>query len=477
MLSLMLDSKLNPDQKRWAATALDSAETLLTIINDILDLSKLDAGKTETELLDFDVAGLIDGVTALLKVRATAKGIALRTDISPDVPRWLKSDPTRLRQILFNLIGNAVKFTQRGEVMVRASVSAIRADSLELRIDVTDTGIGIDRDKMPGLFEPFHQGDSGMARRFGGTGLGLAIVKRLVKLLGGSVAMQSTVNAGSTFTVILPCTVVASPLARPMAMVRGPEHVAHPRASVLIAEDNDINRELVTQMLARLGHDGVTVGNGREALAAAQGRTFDLILMDIQMPEMDGVSAAAAIRALPGEHGGTPIVAVTANAMVGDRERYLAAGFDDYLAKPLHLDQLREVIVRWTHKPHGSAEPSGSQPVMERARASEIRNSLSGAELAALAERLPKELDAQIDRARHAIRANDADGVRVALRALHNAAAKFGLRDLAELSERMARESADIDRMVGQSAAIQDAVTRAKSAIAELLAASRDSRI
>ncbi|HYE05422.1 MAG TPA: histidine kinase dimerization/phospho-acceptor domain-containing protein, partial [Planctomycetota bacterium] len=147
MLSLMLDSKLSPDQKRWASTALDSAETLLTIINDILDLSKLDAGKTEMELLDFDVVGLIDGVTALLKVRATAKGIALRTDIEPNVPKWLKSDPTRLRQILFNLVGNAVKFTQRGEVMVRASVGAIRADSCELRIDVTDTGIGIDRDK------------------------------------------------------------------------------------------------------------------------------------------------------------------------------------------------------------------------------------------------------------------------------------------------------------------------------------------
>ncbi|HKP24115.1 MAG TPA: ATP-binding protein [Dongiaceae bacterium] len=474
MLSLMLDSKLNPDQKRWASTALDSAETLLTIINDILDLSKLDAGKTETELLDFDVAGLIDGVTALLKVRATAKGIALRTDIQPNVPRWLKSDPTRLRQILFNLIGNAVKFTQRGEVMVRASVGAIREDSLELRIDVTDTGIGIDRDKMPGLFEPFRQGDSGMARRFGGTGLGLAIVKRMVKLLGGSVAVQSTVNSGSTFTVILPCTIIASPLARPMAMSRGPDHGAHPRAAILIAEDNDINRELVTQMLARFGHEGITVSNGREALAAAQGRAFDLILMDIQMPEMDGLSAAAAIRALPGEHGGAPIVAVTANAMVGDRERYLAAGFDDYLAKPLHLEQLQEVIARWTHKPHRSAEPSASQPVMDSVRALEIRNGLSEAELAALAERLPKELDAQIDRTRHAIRANDADGVRVALRALRDSAAEFGLRDLADLSERVARDTADVDRMVGQSAAIQDAVTRAKAAIAELLTASRD---
>jgi CheY-like chemotaxis protein len=255
---------------------------------------------------------------------------------------------------------------------------------------------------------------------------------------------------------------------------RDPEHGTHPRASILIAEDNDINRELVTQMLTRLGHEGITVANGREALAAAQGRAFDLILMDIQMPEMDGVSAAAAIRALPGELGGAPIVAVTANAMVGDRERYLAGGFDDYLAKPLHLDRLQEVIARWTHKPHGTAEQFGAQPVMDPARLTELKDSLSIADLAALAERLPKELDAQIDRARHAIRANDADGVRVALHALHESAADLGLRELADLSERAARETADVDRMIGQSAAIQDAVNRAKSAIGEWLAAPRD---
>jgi CheY-like chemotaxis protein len=194
------------------------------------------------------------------------------------------------------------------------------------------------------------------------------------------------------------------------------------------------------------------------------------------MPEMDGVSAAAAIRALPGEHGGAPIVAVTANAMVGDRERYLAAGFDDYLAKPMHLDQLQEIIARWTHRPLGSMDGSGAKPAMDPARAAELRDSLSAAELSALAERLPKELDAQIDRARHAIRANDADGARVALRALQDSAAEFGLRDLADLSERVARDTADLDRMVGQSAAIQDAVTRAKTAIAELLTVSRDSR-
>jgi len=477
MLSLMLDSKLNPDQKRWASTALDSAETLLTIINDILDLSKLDAAKTETELLDFDVAGLIEGVTALLKVRANAKGIALRTEIAPTVPKWLKSDPTRLRQILFNLIGNAVKFTQRGDVVVYASAIAMRADSCELRIEVTDTGIGIDRDQMTNLFEPFRQGDSGMARRFGGTGLGLAIVKRLVKLLGGSITVQSTPSAGSTFTVILPCLIVASPLDRPILVRNDPASGMHRQASILVAEDNDINRELVIQMLARLGHNVITASNGREALAAARAKVFDLILMDIQMPEMDGLSAAAAIRALPGTHGGTPIVAVTANAMVGDRERYLAAGFDDYLAKPLHLDQLQDVVMRWTDGPSWQAgDGTGAErPVaLDPQRAAELRMVMPALDFAALAGRLPKEIDAQIDRAEHAIRANDIDGVRVAFRALHDAADAFGLRELAALSAALAQDTHDMDRMVERSAAVQIAVARAKSAIAALFASSRD---
>jgi len=478
MLSLMLDSKLNPDQKRWASTALDSAENLLTIINDILDLSKLDAGKADTELLDFDVAGLIEGVTALLKVRANAKGIALRTDIDPNIPKWLKSDPTRLRQILFNLIGNAVKFTQRGDVVVRASAAAVRADGCELRIDVTDTGIGINRDQMASLFEPFRQGDSGTARRFGGTGLGLAIVRRLVKLLGGSVAVQSTLNAGSSFAVILPCTIAASPLDRPVVIPRDQMSGMHHQASILIAEDNDINRELVIQMLARLGHEATTSGNGREALMAARAKVFDLILMDIQMPEMDGISAAAAIRALPGAHGNAPIVAVTANAMVGDRERYLAAGFDDYLAKPLHLDQLQEVVARWTDSPFWQTDNGAEQPVpLDRQRAAQLKTAMSEPDFAALAGRLPKEIDAQIDRAEHAIRANDIDGVRVAFRALHEAAAEFGLRELAALSAALADDAVDLERTIEHSAAVQSAVARAKFAIEELLAPSRDAKV
>ncbi|MEZ5829843.1 MAG: ATP-binding protein [Dongiaceae bacterium] len=475
MLSLLLDSKLSPDQKRWASTALDSAETLLTIINDILDLSKLDAGKIETELLDFDVAGLIEGVAALLKVRANAKGIVLRTDIAPGLPKWLRSDPTRLRQILFNLIGNAVKFTQRGQVVVSATTGAMRGDSCELRIDVVDTGIGIGGDQMAGLFEPFRQGDSGMTRRFGGTGLGLAIVKRLVSLLGGSIAVQSTVNAGSTFTVILPCAIVASPLERPAAATSDVSSAAPRQASILVAEDNDINRELVTQMLVRLGHVGTTVSNGREAVAAARNEVFDLILMDIQMPEMDGVSAAAAIRALPEPNGSAPIVAVTANAMVGDRERYLATGFDDYLAKPLHLDELREIIDRWTLASSLPTDRSTEQPAaLDHARAIQIRSEMPVSDFVALVESLSSEIDAQIDRVQRAIHANDLDSVRVAFRTLRDAAGAFGLNELAALSGELADDTGDLDRATGRSAAVQDAVARAKAAIDELLASVRD---
>ncbi len=348
MLSLMLDTVLDRDQRRWTTGALDSAETLLTIINDILDLSKLDAGKTEVEILDFDAAALIDGVAALLQVRANAKGITLRTEIAADIPGRLRSDPTRLRQILFNVVGNAVKFTEKGGVTVRASVTAVRGDSCELRVDVVDTGIGITAEQMTDLFEPFHQGDSGMARRFGGTGLGLAIVRRLVRLLGGSVSVHSEPGAGSTFTILLPCGIAA---AAPGYSTRTlpPQPFRHQRnLNLLVAEDNAINRELAIQMLARLGLEAATVNNGHEAISAAAKGGFDLILMDIQMPELDGLAAVAAIRMLPGTAAHVPIVAVTANAMLGDRERYLAAGFDDYLAKPLRLEQLSQVIARWT---------------------------------------------------------------------------------------------------------------------------------
>lgn len=359
MLSLMLDSPLDRNQRRWTVSALDSAETLLTIINDILDLSKLDADKTELELLEFDPVALIEGVAALLQVRASAKGIGLRARFADGIPARLRSDPTRLRQIFFNLVGNAVKFTESGSVLVDTSASSVRSDKCELRVDVVDTGIGIAPEQIASLFEPFHQADSGMARRFGGTGLGLAIVRRLTDLLGGSISVQSELDIGTTFTLVVPCEIVADALPHTLRVDRHARLHHQESLRILVAEDNATNRELMIQMLSRLGLSARTVVNGREAIAAASETEFDVILMDIQMPEMDGIAATAAIRALPGNTAFVPIVAITANAMVGDKERYLAAGFDDYLAKPIRLEQLSDVIARWTLS--DSTSPEGAR--------------------------------------------------------------------------------------------------------------------
>ena len=474
MLSLMLDSRLDGDQKRWAATALESAETLLTIINDILDLSKLDAGKTETELLDFDVGGLIEGVTALLKVRANAKSIKLRTEIAPTLPKWLRSDPTRLRQILFNLIGNAVKFTQNGEVVVKASSVMVRSDTCELRIDVIDTGIGIDRDQMANLFEPFRQADSGMARRFGGTGLGLAIVKRLVRLLGGVVTVHSELNVGSTFSVILPCAIAASPLDRPSIGRRDVLATGARGAAILVAEDNDINRELVIQMLGRLGHEATTASNGREALAAAEAQLFDLILMDIQMPEMDGMTAVKAIRRLPGAHGTVPTVAVTANAMVGDREKYLAAGFDDYLAKPLRLDQLQVIVLRWTDQAPWQPDQTATVAASNLQHSLRQKAGMSAREFAAFAEELPQAINQQVGRLEHAIRVKDVDGARSALHAIRQACDRFGVPDLAVMPGDLTSGTLDLERLVEYGANIQDVVARAISELGLHITRARD---
>ena len=287
--------------------------------------------------------------------------------------------------------------------------------------------------------------------------------------------VESEVDLGSTFTVIIPCTIVSSPLDRPGPPRQDPASGTHRRAAILIAEDNEINRELVNQMLSRLGHDSNTVGNGREALTAAQRSLFDLILMDIQMPEMDGVAAAKAIRALPGAHGRIPIIALTANAMVGDRERYLAEGFDDYLAKPLHLHALQGIVARWTEHPASPA--NGAEPVapLDHRHLAAVKQVMPDGDFAGLIESLPREIDALVDRTQYAIRANDADGVRMAMRALHDSAREFGLRELAALSDRLAADTVDLAQIVEHTGAIQTAVARAKSALETFHAPRRDS--
>jgi signal transduction histidine kinase/ActR/RegA family two-component response regulator len=333
MIGLLGDTPLNEEQRRLAKLAHESASDLLTVVNDILDFSRLEAGKLTTESIGFSPADLMDGVTSLLGPKAQAKGLQLERFGDDDVPAWLNGDPNRIRQILLNLTSNAIKFTERGSVRITASHRALADDLVELRIEVIDSGIGVLRDVQGCLFTPFTQADTSVSRKYGGTGLGLAICKQLCMTMGGAIGVDSEPGHGSTFWFTVQCRRGEAPTVSAPPLQPAVETIDHP-LSILVAEDNSVIRILISKLLSRRGHRADLVCNGKEAVAAVQGKSYDLILMDMQMPEMDGITATMAIRCLSGPERHVPIVALTGNALVGQRENCLAAGMNDYLSKP-----------------------------------------------------------------------------------------------------------------------------------------------
>jgi signal transduction histidine kinase/ligand-binding sensor domain-containing protein/CheY-like chemotaxis protein len=347
MTELVLATDLQPVQREYLDMARLSADSLLTIINDILDFSKIEAGQLHLDPHEFDVRTALGTTAKTLALRARQKGLELVCDVAPDVPDRLVGDSHRLAQVLINLLGNAVKFTEAGEIAVRvarvASESAL--EDIMLQFSVSDTGVGIPLELQARIFDPFRQADGSTTRKFGGTGLGLSISLRLVQVMGGRVWLESQEGRGSTFHFTIrfamgaPCP---EPIAEPLAAVPPPRPTP---LRILLAEDNRVNQRLAVAFLERDGHTVVVVGNGVEAVAAATGQMFDAILMDVQMPEMSGFDATAAIRAHEEETGShIPIIAMTAHAMEGDRERCLAAGMDEYIAKPIALDSFRRVL-------------------------------------------------------------------------------------------------------------------------------------
>ena len=349
MNRLLLATPLTPQQRDYAMTIRASGKSLLVIINDILDLSRIEAGHMELEVADFEARTLIEEVVASLVPRAQEKGITLTARFEDGLPVALRGDPSRLRQVLFNLIGNAVKFTERGGVTVQTSHATTGLDQVELQIAVRDTGIGIDAQALPRLFERFTQADSSTARRYGGSGLGLALSRDIVTLMGGRISVQTDAGIGSTFHVLVPLSLGEE------AQIEADDTFAAVPADmaglhVLVAEDNEVNQIIISAMLKQLGHSCEIVADGRAAVRQVEASRFDLVLMDIQMPELDGVAAAREIRQLGGAAGRVPIVALTANAMAQDREAYLAAGMDDYLSKPVSSRQLLQVIARVTQR-------------------------------------------------------------------------------------------------------------------------------
>ena len=361
MIELLLSTALDARQRHYAETVQRSGETLLDVINEILDFSKIEAGRLEIEAVEFDCRETIDDVVALLSERASRKGLVLAHRTERDVPAAVVGDPTRVKQILTNLIGNAIKFTERGEVRVRMSVAERQGDTYVLRFEIRDTGIGIAPDALASIFDAFSQADGTMRRKYGGTGLGLTIAKQLAHVMGGQIGVESMPSRGSTFWFT-----VRVPAAQGMrAGASAPPAEAVPssfRGRVLLAEDNPVNRELAMAMLEAVDLEVVVAVDGREAVdQAAQGGT-DLILMDCQMPELHGFGATEAIRAAeaPGA-ARVPIVALTANAMEGDRERCLACGMDDYLSKPFKPAQLYVTLARWL--PAGEPRGRHAAPV------------------------------------------------------------------------------------------------------------------
>lgn len=365
VLHLVGRDGLTPRQERHLEMASTSAETLLRVINDILDFSKVEAGKLDLEKVTFDVRHTLESIATTFQARAEAKYLALEVSMHAAVPRWVQGDPLRVGQVLMNLLGNALKFTEAGRVTVRVEAQPEAHNHSTVRCTVTDTGIGIPREQQKHLFQPFFQVDSSARRRHGGTGLGLGICRQLVELMGGRIGVDSEPGRGSTFWFELPFATSSGPF-EPLDSVQtseartelNPPHAdgRQPQARVLLAEDNEINQEVAREMIEAAGCRCECVGNGRNAASAVLAGDYDLVFMDCMMPEMDGYEAAQAIRAeetrraAAGEVRRVPIIALTANAMKGDRERCLAAGMDDYMSKPLEPEAMARMVRRWLAK-------------------------------------------------------------------------------------------------------------------------------
>jgi len=359
MLKLLLGGNLSSRQRRWADMAQTSADTLLNVINDILDFSKVEAGKLDLHLQPIQLHATIQKTACIFAHRSASKALAWDLHIDPAVPPWVEADANWLTQVLVNLLGNAVKFTDAGSVRLCATLKSATADSATVRFEVTDTGVGLSPEQQGCLFKPFSQLDNSTTRRHGGTGLGLGICKQLVELMGGTIGVASAVGNGSTFWFELPFK-LAMTVANQMPDAKAgnaDSPVLVPKAEsgrILLAEDNEINQELAREIIVFAGYECDCVENGQKAVCAVRAGGYDLVFMDCMMPRMDGYTAAQTIRAQEAKPAATgpaarrlPIIAMTANAMEGDRDECLAAGMDDYLSKPLDPEKVAQMIRKW----------------------------------------------------------------------------------------------------------------------------------
>ena len=354
MSELLLNTTLDPKQHEYLLMLKNSAESLLELLNDVLDFSKIEAGKMELDLQAFDLRHTIADTLLALGVRAMQKNLTLEHHITNEVPTILLGDDGRLRQILINLVGNSIKFTDRGSISVRVGIEAQTPEKTTLHFEVRDSGIGISPEVQARIFDAFTQAETSTNRRYGGTGLGLAICRDLVELMEGRIWVESVPEQGSTFHFTAICgvadegvTVTRSRSGSSTGPLLG---LADKAMTVLVVEDGRVNQLVAAKLLEERGHQVHVATNGREAVEAVRKTPFDAILMDVLMPEMNGFQATSAIRQIEEKHGGhVPIIAMTANALKGDREQCIAAGMDDYVSKPIHSAELLHAVERFAH--------------------------------------------------------------------------------------------------------------------------------
>ncbi|MEA2739384.1 MAG: two-component system, sensor histidine kinase [Acetobacteraceae bacterium] len=435
MNDLLLRSDLTPAQREWAVGVRESARALLGVIDDILDISKLEAGKVELEPADFHLGDTMRAAFSLMRLEALDKGLDMTCTIDPAVERVVHGDQFRLRQVLLNLIGNAVKFTEHGQVQMRAGPDP--DDASLTRIEVEDSGIGMNSQTLDRLFQKFAQADSSISRRFGGTGLGLAISRQLTELMNGQLTAESREGVGSVFRVVLP---FPDALGAPRAGAERHEPEPPTRSlHVLVADDNPINQRLLTGLLHGAGHRVTVAANGRKAVEAIMREQFDIVLMDVQMPVMDGIQATNHIRALPPPKCGVPIIALTADALQGAAERYRGLGMDGYLSKPLSTPALFRTLNEFCAEGRPRRSAADSLPALDDSAIETLRSFLPPDQIEALLTESLLDIEGRINRL--ADRLDAADTVSAAKEAhdLVSVAGNCGARSLSGLAREIER--------------------------------------
>jgi signal transduction histidine kinase/FixJ family two-component response regulator/HPt (histidine-containing phosphotransfer) domain-containing protein len=446
MVTLLEDSTLSAEQREWLATISSGGQALLAVINDILDFSRIEAGHVTLEPQPFDLHACLRAAVDLVAHEAERKGLSLNYSYQADLPQAVLGDGARLRQILLNLLSNAVKFTSHGTITLQATARIQPAQEALVTISVRDTGIGIALEQLAHIFVPFVQGDSSIARRYGGSGLGLAISHQLVTLMGGTLDVESQPGRGSTFTVTLPLLITtATALPRPEALRSTATRPLH----VLVAEDNPVGQEVIQRLLSHMGHRVTMVDNGIAAVAAVAQRHYDVVLMDVQMPQMDGVTATRQIRRLAPEVAQPYIIALTAHGLAGDRERFLRDGMDDYLSKPIQREALQQTLARvagdltvsvppaQTHAGEQQVIPLIAWPVIEQ-----LVSTLGLTRPAVIAMSLQLIEDAippQIAEVEAALRAGDRTRLRESAHRLRGGCLQLGAQAMAAISYQLER--------------------------------------